>query len=70
MDHFDRIKIRETLDPTGTAGNVATGSDAPKETSSLKPFAVPKQNKRRSHLLSEEELTKSASKLIARGSKD
>ena len=70
VDHFDRIKIRETLDPTGTAGSVATGSDAPQETSSLKPFAVPKPNKRRSHLLTKEELTKSAGKLIARGSKD
>ena len=70
VDHFDKVKIRETLDPTVTVGSVATGSSAPKETSSLKAFAVPKPNKRRSHLLTEEELTKSASKLIARGSKD
>ena len=50
VDHFGRVKIREALDPSGADKNAVQDSNVPESTSPLKPFAVPKPNKRRSHL--------------------
>ena len=69
VDHFDRVNIREALDPSGSNKDAVPDSNVPEGTTSLKPFAVPKPNKRRSHLLSEDELTGSAARLTAKSSK-
>ena len=70
VDHFGRVKIRDDLNPRGAGKGAAQESSVPEGTSTLKPFAVPKTNKRRSHLLTDDELTESATRLIAGSSKD
>ena len=70
VGHFGRVKIRQASVPIGSNQNAVRDSNVPEGTTSLKPFAVPKPNKRRSHLLFEDELTESATRLIAGSSKD
>ena len=70
MDQFGRVKIREALDPSRADKSTVHDSNVPEGTSPVKPFAVPKPNKRRSHLLTDDELTESATLLIAASSKD
>ena len=70
VDHFGRVKIRKDLNPRGAGKSAAQDSSVPEGTSTLKPFAVPKPNKRRGHLLTDDELTESATRLIAASSKE
>ena len=64
MDNLGRVKIREALDPSGADKRAVQDSNVPEGTSPLKPFAVPKPNKRRSLLLTDDELTESSTRLI------
>ena len=70
VNHVGRVKIREDLDPSGADKSAVHDSNVPEDTSPLKPFSVLKPNKRRSHLLTDDELTESATRLIAGSSKD
>ena len=70
VNHFDRSQIRKNLDPIGTSGDVGLQDNTPGEDAPLQPFRVPKPGKRHSHLLGEEELSESASRLIAGCSKE
>ena len=69
VDHFGRVKIREALHPSEAPKNAVQDSYVPEGNSPLKPFAVPKTNKHRSHLLTDDELAESATRLIAGSSK-
>ena len=70
IDHFGRVQIREALG-TSSSGQTTTSSvDGTAKGTGLKPFAVPKPYKRRSHLLTGKELADSASRLVASCSKD
>ena len=70
IDHFGRVQIREALGTSGTAQSTTSSVGAAAESTGLKPFAVPKPYKRRSHLLSGKELADSASRLAASCKKD
>ena len=56
IDRFGGVQIREALGNSGTEQATASGVDEAAENTALKPFAVPKPNKRRSLLLTGKEL--------------
>ena len=69
VDHFGRAQIRQSLEPRGASDESGPPVSMTEENVPLQPFHVPKPGKRRSHLLSGEELTESASRLVASCSK-
>ena len=70
IDHFGRVQIREALGTSSSRQTTTSSVDGTAEGTGLKPFAVPKPYKRRSHLLTGKELADSASRLVASCSKD
>ena len=69
VGHFGRAQIRQSLEPRGASDESGPPVSMTEENVPLQPFHVPKPGKRRSHLLSGEELTESASRLVASCSK-
>ena len=77
IDHFNRAEIRRTLDPPETQDETSSRerldssrASNTQNSTAIKFFPVPKPGKRRSHLLSEEKLADSASRLVAGCSND
>ena len=70
VDHFGRDQIRENLEPKEASNESGQQVNASEEEAPMQPFQIPKPGKRHSHLLTEEELSESASRLVADCSKD
>ena len=70
VDHFGWAQIKENLEPKGTSNESGAQVNVPEEEAPMQPFQIPKPGKRQGHLLSEEELSESASRLVAGCSKD
>ena len=70
VDHFGRAQIRENLEPKEASNESGPQVNASEEEACMQPFQIPKPGKQHSHLLSEEELSESASRLVAGCSKD
>ena len=62
--------MREKLEPKGASNESGPQVEVPEDEAPMQPFGIPKPGKRHSHLLSEEELSVSASRLLAGCSKD
>ena len=70
VDHFGRAQIRQHLEPGGASDESGPQVNMSEENAPLQPFQIPKTGKRHSHFLSGEELTESASRLVASCSKN
>ena len=69
VDHFGKTQIRENLESKEAGSQSGPQVNSAEEEAPMQSFPVPKPGKRHSHLLSEEELTESASQLVAGSSK-
>ena len=69
VDHFGMTQIRENLESKEARNQSGPQGNSAAEETPMQSFPVPKPGKRHSHLLSGEELTESASRLVAGSSK-
>ena len=66
LDKFGRFEIQETIsEMKSKSPKVPSVVDAPSSSKASPSFIVPKPGKRRSHLISDQELAESAERLIA-----
>ena len=69
VDHFGKTQSRENLESKEAGSQSGPQGNSAAEEIPMQSFPVPKPGKRHSHLLSGEELTESASRLVAGSSK-